>query len=179
MLRLPVLLLLAGAMSAAPAQSKAQENSMLSLPIMSKEGKPAGLLEMTDTPNGVLIVATFEAGGLPAGEHAIHIHETSDCSDFEDGFKKAGGHYDPTAAEHGFLHEAGPHAGDLPNFLVVDGKEAKVSIFNPMVRFKEGDAPLFDGDGSALVIHAGADDYKGQPAGNSGDRIACTELTGG
>ena len=75
-----------------------------------------GTLELTDTPHGVLLVATFEAGALPAGEHAIHFHATGDCSD-TDKFEKAGGHYNPTEAEHGYLHEKGPHAGDMPNFI--------------------------------------------------------------
>ena len=126
----------------------------------------------------MLLVATFEAGALPAGEHAIHFHATGDCSD-TDKFEKAGGHYNPTEAEHGYLHEKGPHAGDMPNFTVVEGAPAKVSAFDPMVRLSEGDAPLLDDDGSALVVHAGADDYTSQPAGNSGDRIACAEIKGG
>jgi Cu-Zn family superoxide dismutase len=178
MLRLSAALFLAGVAPAAFAQH-APENSQLSLPLFWTGEKPAGLVEMTDTPNGVLIAVTFEPGGLPAGEHAMHIHETGDCSDVAEGFKKAGAHYDPTSAEHGYKPEAGPHAGDLPNVTIVDGEQTKVSVFSPTLRFSEGDAPLFDRDGSALVIHAVADDYESQPSGNAGDRIACTELTGG
>jgi Cu-Zn family superoxide dismutase len=178
MLRLSAALLLAGVAPLALAQD-APEESRLSLPIFSKDEKPAGLLEMTDTPNGVLIVVTFEPDGLPAGEHAMHIHETGDCTDVAEGFKKAGAHYDPSSAEHGYKPEAGPHAGDLPNVTIVAGEQTKVSAFSPRLRFSEGDAPLFDDDGSALVIHAAADDYESQPSGNAGDRIACTELTGG
>jgi Cu-Zn family superoxide dismutase len=154
------------------------ETSQLSAQILGKGGKPAGTLALTDTPHGVLMVATIEAGALPAGEHAIHIHATGDCSDTEK-FEQAGSHYNPAEAEHGYLVEKGPHAGDLPNLVVVDGEKTEVSFFTPMVRFEEGDAPLFDGDGSAVVVHAGADDYESQPSGDSGDRIACAALTGG
>lgn len=175
MLRLATMAALAALPGLASAQD-APENSQLSVPIFAAGGKPAGLLELTDTPNGVLLVATFDAGGLPAGEHAMHFHETADCSDTE-AFETAGGHYNPADAEHGFIPEAGPHAGDMPN-IVLGNEKTVVSAFNPMVRFAEGDAPLFDDDGSALVIHAGADDYESQPSGESGDRIACAELTG-
>lgn len=177
MLRLSMLVLLAGASPTALAQDSAPKESRLSLPIFAAAGEPAGIVEMTDTPNGVLLELTLEPGVLAAGEHAMHIHETGDCSDGDAGFEKAGGHYNPASAEHGFIPEPGPHAGDMPNMLIVDGQKTEVSAFNPMVRFAEGDAPLFDDDGSALVIHGGTDDYESQPSGDAGDRIACAELT--
>ncbi len=177
MLRLTFLVLLAGASPAALAQDSTPAESRLSLPIVAAGGQPAGTVEMADTPNGVLLDVTLEAGVLPAGNHAMHIHETGDCSDVDAGFEKAGEHYNPAGAEHGFIPEPGPHAGDMPNIMVVDGQKSEVSAFNHMVRFEEGDAPLFDDDGSALVIHAGIDDYESQPSGDAGDRIACAELT--
>ena len=66
----------------------------------------------------------------------------------------------------------------LPNFVIVEGQTTAMSAFSALVRFKEGDAPLFDADGSSLVIHAGADDYETQSSGASGDRIACAEIKG-
>jgi superoxide dismutase, Cu-Zn family len=156
----------------------AQEESQLSAPLMGVGGKPVGVLELRDTPNGVLVSATIEEGALPAGVHAIHFHEKADCSNTET-FETAGGHHNPTGAEHGYLQDAGPHAGDLPNFNIAATGTTAMSAFNPMVRFKEGDAPLLDADGSSVVIHAGPDDYESQPAGDSGGRIACAELTGG
>jgi Cu-Zn family superoxide dismutase len=162
-----------------PAAAFAQaEGTTASADIVGKAGQAAGTVDLTDTPNGVLIVATFEAGALPAGEHAIHIHEKGDCSDTEK-FESAGGHYNPASAEHGYLVEGGPHAGDLPNIVAVEGQPTKVQHFNAMLRLSEGDAPLHDADGSALVVHANPDDYQSQPSGNAGDRIACAELKGG
>lgn len=176
-MRLLATAILASIPALALAQGTAPDESRLSVPILGTGGSPVGLAEMTDTPNGTLLVATFDADKLPAGEHAIHFHETGDCSDVEK-FESAGAHYNPAEAEHGFLPEAGPHAGDLPNVVIVAGEKTEVSLFNAMLRFKEGDAPLLDGDGSALVVHAGPDDYEGQPSGNSGDRLACAEITG-
>jgi len=177
MMRLTAAALLATLPALASAQDATQEDSKLSVEIYATGGKPAGMIEMTDTPNGVLITGTFEADALPAGPHAWHIHEKGDCSDTEK-FESAGGHYNPTGAEHGYLPEGGPHVGDMPNMTIVAGQKTEVSFFNPMVRFTEGDAPLMDDDGSAIVVHAGVDDYESQPSGASGDRIACAEITG-
>ena len=176
MWRLAAIAALAACPTVALAQDAAQSSA--SAPIVGTGGQPAGTVDLTDTPNGVLIVATFDTGALPAGEHAIHIHEKGDCSDTEK-FETAGGHYNPAGAEHGYVPEGGPHAGDLPNIIAVEGQATKVQHFNPMVRLNAGDAPLFDTDGSALVVHANPDDYQSQPSGNAGDRIACAELRGG
>jgi Cu-Zn family superoxide dismutase len=176
MFRFMTLVLLAGASSAALVQESTAEEWRVGAELVAAGGKPAGSVALMDTPNGVLLQVTIEPGALATGQHAMHIHATGDCSDADAGFEKAGGHYNPAEAEHGFIPEAGPHAGDMSNILVVDGQKSEVSAFNPMVRFTEGDAPLFDDDGSALVIHAGTDDYQSQPSGNAGDRIACAEL---
>lgn len=169
------------ALALCPAVALAQDTSPganASAQIVGKGGEPAGNVDLTDTPNGVLISARFNPGALPAGEHAIHIHEKGDCSDTEK-FESAGGHYNPAGAEHGYLPEGGPHVGDLPNIVAVEGQPTEVEHFNAMVRLGEGDAPIFDADGSALVVHANPDDYQSQPSGNAGDRIACAELKGG
>ena len=163
--------------AAIPVLAVAQENAPMSVPLIAKGGERAGTVTITDTPNGVLVTAQIEAGRIEAGEHAMHFHETGDCSDTET-FEKAGGHYNPTGAEHGFIPEGGPHAGDMPNIVIVEGGQTEVSAFDAMVRLREGDAPLLDDDGSALVIHAGPDDYASQPSGKSGDRVACAELKG-
>lgn len=149
----------------------------MSAPLIANDGERAGTVTITDTPNGVLVSAELEEGRVEPGEHGMHFHETGDCSDTEK-FEKAGGHYNPTGAEHGFTPEAGPHAGDMPNIVVAEGQGTEFSAFNPMVRLSEGDAALLDDDGSALVIHAGPDDYASQPSGKSGDRVACAELKG-
>ena len=166
-----------GLAAALVSTALAQDESQLSAPLTGIGGKPVGVLELRDTPNGVVVSATIEEGALPAGVHAIHFHERGDCSNTET-FESAGGHHNPTGAEHGYMPEAGPHAGDLPNFNIPATGTTAMSAFNPMVRFSEGDAPLLDADGSSVVIHAGADDYESQPSGASGNRIACAELTG-
>lgn len=136
---------------------------------MNTEGESIGTATLIETPNGVLIRA--ELTNLPAGPHGFHIHETGAC-DAEGGFQSAGGHYNPTGAEHGYMVEGGPHAGDMPNQTVGDDGELRAEVFNTMISFN-GENPLFDDDGSALVVHATADDYMAQPAGAAGDRIAC------
>jgi Cu-Zn family superoxide dismutase len=82
-------------------------NGKLSVPLVAKGGASAGSIDLTDTPNGVLVLVTLPAGAVPAGEHAMHFHQTGDCSDTEK-FEKSGGHYNPTDAQHGFVPEGGP-----------------------------------------------------------------------
>lgn len=109
----------------------------------------------------------LEVQGLPPGVHGTHIHTTGKC-DAPD-FTTAGGHWNPTAHQHGKENPMGPHSGDLPNLDVgQDGKDRTIFTL-PGGTY----AGLLDQDGAALVIHAGPDDYKTDPAGNSGGRIAC------
>lgn len=127
------------------------------------KGKPIGTATLMQTPNGVLIDA--EVSSLTPGEHGFHIHQTGRC-DAADGFKSAGGHFSPSKREHGFRVEGGPHAGDMPNqFVGADGK-LRMHVFNSGVSLTHGEGALLDGDGSALVVHAKADDY----------RIACAVI---
>ena len=133
-------------------------------------GADIGKATLTQTPNGVLVRA--EAKGISEGEHAFHIHQTGTC-DGSDGFKSAGGHF-ALDHQHGFEVDGGPHPGDMPNVKVhADGAFA-AEFINTAVSLKQGEPGyLFDEDGSALVIHAKADDYRSQPSGDAGDRIAC------
>lgn len=140
-------------------------------PLIDRQGQRIGTAVFQQTPNGLLISVTAE--GLPPGEHGFHIHETGTC-DPATGFSSAGGHFAPAANPHGFEVEGGPHAGDMANqFVGPDGK-LRAHVFNPRVTL--GEASLTDSDGSALVIHAGADDYHSQPSGDAGDRIACAVI---
>ncbi len=139
-----------------------------------KAGKDVGTAELVDTPTGLLL--TIKLNGIPAGEHGFHIHAVGKC---EPPFTSAGGHFNPQQAKHGFLSEEGPHSGDMPNLVVPASGELTVQIWNPMVTLlPDTEDSLLDADGAALVIHAGPDDYKTDPAGNSGDRIACAVLQG-
>ena len=131
-------------------------------------GKAVGSVTLTETTHGALLHATLM--GLPAGTHAFHIHTTGTC---EAPFTSAGGHFNPATKQHGIANPAGMHAGDLPNFEVgADGK-ATFDAFATGVTFGTGPDGLFKAGGTAIVVHAAADDYKGDPAGNAGARIAC------
>jgi Cu-Zn family superoxide dismutase len=132
-------------------------------------GKAVGTATLTDTPSGLLIKLIL--AGVPAGEHAFHIHAVGKC-DAPD-FKSAGDHFNPTNAKHGLMNPAGPHEGDMPNIYVPAGGKLEIEVLNPKVTV----AALHDANGSALVIHASADDYKTDPAGNAGNRIACGVVT--
>jgi Cu-Zn family superoxide dismutase len=88
-------------------------------------------------------------------------------------FTSAGGHFNPDMKKHGLENPEGPHAGDMKNFTVKADGTAKTEVDDDRVTLSEGPHSLFTGGGTALVIHAKADDMKSDPAGNAGDRIAC------
>ena len=108
------------------------------------------------------------ARGLPPGPHGFHVHATGAC---EPPFESAGGHYNPAEAEHGFLSEGGPHAGDMTNITVGAGRCGGDRA--PRTPSWPSTATLFDDDGAAILVHAMPDDYATQPSGHAGDRIAC------
>jgi len=135
-------------------------------------GKEVGAATFTVTPSGVLI--SLDLTAVPPGEHGFHVHTTGKCEPPD--FKSAGPHFNPDQTKHGFMTPEGPHAGDLPNLHVPADGKLQIEVLEPNVTLS-GEAPLLDADGSALVIHAGADDYKTDPAGNSGNRIACGVIT--
>ena len=105
--------------------------------------------------------------GLPASAHAFHVHAAGKC---EPPFKSAGGHFNPDGVMHGIHAEGGMHVGDMPNIHVPESGALEIEVLNarPML-----DASLFDADGVAIAIHEGANDYKSDPAGAAGPRIAC------
>jgi superoxide dismutase, Cu-Zn family len=155
------------AFAAAPALAQEQGPTSAQAALMNADGEQVGTAEFTSTPVGTLIRA--ELTGLPPGPHGFHIHETGACE--APTFESAGGHHNPTDAEHGFLVEGGPHAGDMPNIHVPESGALTIEVLNPFVRMEGGE--LFDDDGSALMVHAGADDYQSQPSGDAGDRLVC------
>jgi Cu-Zn family superoxide dismutase len=140
---------------------------------VNQQGQQVGTATVAQTPNGVLINA--EIAGLPPGEHGFHIHETGRC-DPTTGFESAGGHYAPGGHKHGYLVEGGPHAGDMPNQFVVQDGRLRAQVFNTNITLDSGPATLFDDDGSAIIVHANADDYRSQPSGDAGGRIACAVI---
>ncbi len=134
----------------------------------NQQGQKVGSATLEQTPHGVLITVDLE--GLPPGTHAFHIHEVGKC---EPPFTSAGGHFNPTHKQHGLKNPQGMHAGDLPNLYVPESGKVKADVFATGVTLGKGANSLFDADGSSLVIHAGPDDAKTDPAGDAGARIAC------
>lgn len=139
--------------------------------LRDQDGRYVGEVLLRQTPqHGVLVRIQVE--GLEAGTHAVHIHETGVCE--APAYESAGGHYAPRGRAHGVLHAEGYHAGDLLNLVVPEDGRAETEQLATGVTLLEGvPGTLFDEDGSAFIVHADADDYRSQPAGAAGDRIAC------
>jgi len=156
------------------APASAEVESVAHATFIGTDGEQLGTANLTETPNGLLI--STDVRDLPEGTHAFHIHETGVC-DPETGFSSAGGHYAPRGNAHGFIPEEGPHAGDMPNQTVEADGIMQTDVLNTRVTLERGaEGTLFDEDGSAFVIHAGADDYVSQPSGAAGSRIACAVI---
>jgi len=161
-----VLLTSAVALSAAAQSTKAV--------LHDKSGKEVGTVDLLQTPAGVLLKLAVK--GLPAGEHAFHIHAAAKCE--PPSFTSAGPHFNPTNEKHGMLSGHG-HAGDMPNLHVPQNGELSVEVLNTAVTLEPGKPnSLFHPDGTAIVIHEGVDDYKSDPAGNAGARLACGVIAG-
>ncbi len=133
------------------------------------DGKDLGTVSVSEDAAGLTLA--LNATGMPTGVHGIHLHEKGLCDGPK--FESAGAHWNPANKKHGRDNPEGAHAGDLANINVnVDGS-AKVNIPIAGVMMASGATMLADADGTALVVHAKADDYKTDPSGDSGDRIAC------
>ena len=141
----------------------------------SAAGEPRGTALLWQDPTN-LVHVELQLSGLPPGEHGIHFHAVAKCEGGATAFSTAGAHYNPIGRQHGLSNPAGPHAGDAPNITVAADGTAKTNFTTDRVTLTDGSTTLFDADGSAIVIHAAADDQMSQPAGNSGARIACGTL---
>ena len=136
--------------------------------LKDKSGKDVGTAELMQVPDGVLIKLALK--GAPAGDHAFHIHAVGKC---EPPFESAGPHFNPTNDKHGILAGRG-HAGDMPNLHIPKNGELQVEVINAAITLdKSKSNSVFHPGGTSVVIHAGKDDYKTDPAGNAGDRVAC------
>jgi len=149
-------------------------SASLTIPALGATAHKAVTGESTlqETPHGVLLHAVFQ--NVPQGWHALHIHEIGKCEPPD--FKSAGGHFNPDKKEHGYNNPNGYHAGDLPNVYAGPSGKIDVQLLVPSVTLEKGPNSLLDKDGSALVLHEKADDYKTNPAGNAGKRIGCAVI---
>ena len=141
--------------------------------LMDKDGKDVGRATIIETSEGVRIAVTGYR--LPPGAHGLHIHAVGRCDPPQ--FASAGPHFNPASKQHGTQNPAGPHAGDLPNLEVAASGEGGIDTTTKLVTLAPGSTSLLGPAGTSLVVHAAADDYKTDPSGNSGDRIACGVIT--
>jgi Cu-Zn family superoxide dismutase len=161
---------IAGAAAAALAGCAAVDVPLAAppVPLINASGQPIGTVTPSQTSGGVTLA--ISAAGLPHGLHGVHVHAVGRCEPPK--FESAAGHWNPASRHHGLNNPQGPHAGDLPNISVASSGVARETLVLAHASLAE----LADADGSALVIHAGPDDYVTDPSGNSGGRIACAVL---
>lgn len=132
------------------------------------DGRPAGTAQLLAAGEGVTVAAVFS--GLPAGTHAVHLHTTGKCE--APGFTSAGGHLNPAMHQHGKDNPLGAHLGDMPNAEAGANGAASISVALPGVK-ETVLGQIYDADGTAIVVHEKADDYRTDPTGNAGTRLAC------
>jgi Cu-Zn family superoxide dismutase len=137
--------------------------------LKDKDDRVIGRAFLREVSDGVLV--RLEAAGLTPGLHAVHVHAVGKCEG--PAFTSAGGHFNPLQKKHGLKSPDGAHAGDLPNMLVTKDGSGRFETKTDAITLHAGPGSIFDSDGSALVIHAGVDDYVTDPTGNAGDRVAC------
>ncbi len=158
--------LMASSLALAMAPASAQ-NAKAKL--KNADGKDVGIAALVQVTGGVLISLSLD--GLPVGEHAFHVHAVGKC---EPPFTTAGGHFNPENKKHGMMSPDGHHAGDMPNLHIPASGALTVEVVNDSITLEKGKPnSVYGPNGTALVIHAGKDDYKTDPTGDAGGRIAC------
>lgn len=148
----------------APSAQRAQAG------LVDPNGSPIGSASFVEQRQNVRIEITVIK--LPPGTHGVHLHAVGTCAGPD--FGSAGPHFNPTGAVHGIANPKGPHAGDLPNLEVQSDGRGTLVAFTSLVDLAPGASQsLLRSGGTAIVVHASADDDKTDPSGNSGARIAC------
>jgi superoxide dismutase, Cu-Zn family len=153
----------------APQKSAAQMAPSAHADIVNATGQKIGTANFSAASGGVHI--DVDVAQLAPGTHGIHIHAVGKCEGPD--FKTAGGHFNPAGKKHGKDNPDGAHNGDLLNLEVGADGHGTASLLDTAVTLDDGPTSLFQPGGTAIVIHIAADDYKTDPAGNSGARIAC------
>ncbi len=167
LIALPIVL----AVTALPIAAKTQASYKVEL--KDAQGKDVGAITLSQQGTGVRL--DLHLHGLPPGQHGIHFHQNPKC-DAPD-FKSAGAHFNPENKKHGLENPEGHHAGDMQNLVVDAQGKADGRLEDKDVNLGADSHSLFSNGGTAIVIHAKADDMKTDPSGNSGDRIACGVIT--
>lgn len=166
----------AAAVSLPAGAQSTQETAASDLPatesrFVSRDGEEIGTARAVGTPSGLLI--RLDVRGLPANEWvAFHIHEGGEC-DPEGNFESAGGHWSVADTTHGYLNDAGPHSGDMPNMYVPANGRLLAEVHNEQAFLKGGAGSVM---GRTFVLHGGADDYVSQPSGDAGNPLACAVI---
>jgi len=154
---------------AAASKKSAPATPPATAEVKTADGKDVGIVTLTQTRSGVRLSGSLK--GLPAGEHALHVHSVGKC---EPPFTSAGPHFNPAQKKHGKLNPEGHHAGDMDNIVVPASGNLALKIVNKDITLEKGKPnSVFQEGGTAVVIHAAKDDYTTDPTGNAGDRIAC------
>jgi Cu-Zn family superoxide dismutase len=150
-------------------RSSVEMASVAHADIVNASGEKIGTATFVPSAGGVRV--DLNVAQLTPGTHGVHIHTVGKCEGPD--FKTAGGHFNPAAKKHGRDNPAGPHNGDMPNIEVGGDGKVATSLLDTNVTLSDGPNSLFQEGGTSIVIHAMQDDYKTDPAGNSGARIAC------
>lgn len=171
---LPLLALAAcGSEPTAEAQTMSPKGAtageVVSAMISDKDGKALGEVLVAAGNDGLMVNVMAE--GMKPGTYGVHIHTVGKCEGPD--FKSAEGHWNPFSKQHGLESDGGAHAGDLPNLVIAEGGTGGLSFTIKHGVMRDGEGAMMDADGAAFMIHAGPDDMKSDPAGNSGDRIGC------
>lgn len=145
------------------------EFQVASAKLVLASGASAGTAKLETHGSGLRLNVTVT--GLPPGTHGLHLHATGSCD--APGFTSAGPHLNPAKRQHGTDNPGGRHLGDLPNLIVGADGSGTLSVMLPGDASVLEAAILHDPDGTAIVVHAEPDDYRTDPSGNSGSRIAC------
>ncbi|WP_299148853.1 superoxide dismutase family protein [uncultured Tateyamaria sp.] len=139
-------------------------------------GDTIGMANLQQTAHGVLV--HIKVSDLPPGKKGVHFHAKAHCA-ADTGFKSSHGHHGEEDGAHGLLNPAGPGKGDLGNIFVGTDGVGEMEVFKTGATLDGGDLPLLDADGTAIVIHAEADDHISQPIGGAGARIVCGLIDAG
>ncbi|MBR7553598.1 superoxide dismutase family protein [Allobacillus sp. GCM10007491] len=152
---------------------QSSQKTMVETDIYNADSDIIGKATISEEPEGVKVKVALE--GLEPGFHGIHIHEFPKCE--APSFETAGNHWTIDDSKHGLMHPEGPHIGDMPNIEVGgDGTIADYEFVLPEATLKDGKGSIFSDEGKSLIIHSGQDDGVSQPAGNSGERVACAVI---